>query len=102
MLPHDLLPKSTVYDYFAQWRDDGTRQRLPPSSVTWTPTFFKTLQKGNLKKLDLERLFGLQLPTAQRMYRFLDKRYHHSPPSRLPLSTSPAGTSALPTRATSP
>lgn len=24
LLPHDLLPKSTVYDYFAQWRDDGT------------------------------------------------------------------------------
>jgi putative transposase len=24
MLPHDLLPKSTVYDYFARWRDDGT------------------------------------------------------------------------------
>jgi putative transposase len=24
MLPHDLLPKSTVYDYFAQWREDGT------------------------------------------------------------------------------
>jgi len=24
MLPHDWLPKSTVYDYFAQWRDDGT------------------------------------------------------------------------------
>src|SRR5712691_477672 len=24
MRPHDLLPKSTVYDYFAQWRDDGT------------------------------------------------------------------------------
>jgi putative transposase len=23
-LPHDLLPKSTVYDYFAQWRKDGT------------------------------------------------------------------------------
>src|SRR5262244_2984898 len=22
MLPHDLLPKSTVYDYFAQWRHD--------------------------------------------------------------------------------
>jgi putative transposase len=28
MLPHDLLPKSTVYDYFAQWRDDGTLERL--------------------------------------------------------------------------
>ncbi len=24
MPPHDLLPKSTVYEYFAQWRDDGT------------------------------------------------------------------------------
>jgi len=24
MLPHDMLPKSTVYEYFAQWRDDGT------------------------------------------------------------------------------
>ena len=28
MLPHDLLPKSTAYDYFAQWRDDGTWARL--------------------------------------------------------------------------
>jgi putative transposase len=28
MLPHDLLPKSTVYDYFARWRDDGTWVRL--------------------------------------------------------------------------
>jgi putative transposase len=24
MLPHDVLPKRTVYDYLAQWRDDGT------------------------------------------------------------------------------
>ena len=24
LLPHDLLPKSTVYEYFAKWRDDGT------------------------------------------------------------------------------
>jgi putative transposase len=28
MLPHDLPAKSTVYDYFKQWRDDGTWQRL--------------------------------------------------------------------------
>lgn len=28
MLPHDLLPKSTVYEYFAAWRNDGTWQRL--------------------------------------------------------------------------
>jgi transposase len=28
MLPHDLSPKSTAYDYFCQWRDDGTWERL--------------------------------------------------------------------------
>jgi putative transposase len=28
MLPHDLPCKSSVYDYFAAWRDDGTWQRL--------------------------------------------------------------------------
>lgn len=28
MLPHDLLPKSTAYEYFAQWRDDGSWQRM--------------------------------------------------------------------------
>lgn len=28
MLPHDLLPKSTVYDCFAAWRNDGTWQRI--------------------------------------------------------------------------
>jgi putative transposase len=28
MLPHDLLPKSTVYEYVAQWRDAGTWQQM--------------------------------------------------------------------------
>lgn len=28
MLPHDLPAKSTVYEYFATWRDDGTWQRI--------------------------------------------------------------------------
>jgi len=28
MLPHDLLPKSTAYEYYAQWRDDGTWDRI--------------------------------------------------------------------------
>ena len=28
MLPHDLLPKSTVYDYFARWRDHGTWAKM--------------------------------------------------------------------------
>ncbi len=28
MLPHDLLPKSTVWDYFTAWQKDGTWQRI--------------------------------------------------------------------------
>ena len=28
LLPHDLLPKSSVYDYFARWRNDGTWQTI--------------------------------------------------------------------------
>src|SRR5215213_3730905 len=28
MLPHDLLPKSSVYDYFARWRDEGTWTKI--------------------------------------------------------------------------
>ena len=28
MIPHDLPPKSTVYNYFAQWRHDGTWQQV--------------------------------------------------------------------------
>src|SRR5262249_24053849 len=28
MLPHDLVPKSTAYDYSRQWRDDGTWQAI--------------------------------------------------------------------------
>jgi putative transposase len=46
LLPHDLLPKSTVYDYFAKWRDHGLwpkivaalreqiRQGTPQASAT--------------------------------------------------------------------
>jgi putative transposase len=28
MLPHDLPPKSTVYEYFGTWRDDGSWHRI--------------------------------------------------------------------------
>jgi transposase len=28
MLPHALLPKSPVYEYFPPWRDDGTWQHM--------------------------------------------------------------------------
>jgi hypothetical protein len=55
----------------------------PPCWVCWTPRFQQSLASGNLKKLDLERLFALKLPTSQRLYRFLDKRFYppHQPPA---------------------
>ncbi|MGO8672782.1 MAG: transposase [Capsulimonadaceae bacterium] len=28
LVPHDLPAQSTVYDHFAQWRDDGTWTRV--------------------------------------------------------------------------
>lgn len=28
MLPHDLQPKSTAYEYFSRWRDDGTLTKI--------------------------------------------------------------------------
>ncbi len=33
MLPHDLLAKSTVYDYFTKWRDDVTLRKINDTLV---------------------------------------------------------------------
>jgi hypothetical protein len=49
------------------------------SWVTWSQQFHDSLKKGNLKRLDLDVFFRLSTPTAQRMYRFLDKRFYASP-----------------------
>lgn len=49
------------------------------SWVTWTPQFHDSLRAGNLKRLNLEVFFQLSTPTAQRMYRFLDKRFYTAP-----------------------
>ena len=38
MLPHDLPAKSTVYDHFAQWRDEGTWQRIMDALRQKIPT----------------------------------------------------------------
>ncbi len=56
-------------------RHDATELQ---SWVTWTPQFHESLQKGNIKRLDLELFFSLRSPAAQRMYRFLDKRFYNT------------------------
>jgi hypothetical protein len=49
------------------------------SWVMWTQQFHESLKNGNLKRLNLEVFFKLSTPTAQRMYRFLDKRFYTLP-----------------------
>jgi hypothetical protein len=66
------------YRLIRQNRGRAKSGELPPSWVQWTPRFHQNLASGNLKALDLEKLFTLRLPTSKRMYRFLDKRFYNS------------------------
>jgi hypothetical protein len=56
-----------------------TAATLLESWVTWSQQFHRSLKNGNLKRLDLDVFFRLSTPTAQRMYRFLDKRFYTLP-----------------------
>ncbi|MFO0951211.1 MAG: replication initiator protein A [Isosphaeraceae bacterium] len=56
------------------------------SRFTWNENVFRSFAAGHLKRLDLETYFGLELPTAKRLYRFLDKRFLESPQVELELT----------------
>ncbi len=55
------------------------------SSFTWNEIVFRSFQAGFLKQLDLTFYRRLKLPTAKRMYRFLDKRFHFTSTLRFKL-----------------
>jgi hypothetical protein len=61
------------------------------SWVTWSQQFHTSLRAGNLKRLDLEVFFSLKTPTAQRMYRFLDKRFYNNPSLQMDLAEFACG-----------
>lgn len=44
--------------------------------MVWGKEVFKSFTKGNLEALDLDLYRQLSTPTARRIYRFLDKRFH--------------------------
>ncbi|MBV9125584.1 MAG: replication initiator protein A [Planctomycetes bacterium] len=70
-----------ISEYRMARQVSGPRQpgAVPRSWVRWTEQFYESLQKGNIKRLNLEIFFRLRSPTAQRMYRFLDKRFYNAP-----------------------
>ncbi len=60
-------------------RSSGDQLDLPPSHIIWSDVIFESFQAGYLKPLDYDLCMGLGNSTAKRMYRFLDKRFHHRP-----------------------
>ena len=52
---------------------------LIPSFIVWNEDIFESFQAGYLKPLDYDLCMGLSNSTAKRLYRFLDKRFHHKP-----------------------
>ncbi len=58
-------------------RVGGDHLDLTPSFIIWGEDIFASFQAGYLKPLDYDLCMGLSNSTAKRMYRFLDKRFHH-------------------------
>ena len=68
-----------------------TPDKALTSWVTWTQQFHTSLKNGNLKRLNLDIFFRLRTATAQRMYRFLDKRFYNNPELALNLTEFACG-----------
>jgi len=68
----------SAYRIARQVSGPRTANTTPLSWATWTQQFHQSLLNGNIKRLDLNTFFRLKTPTAQRIYRFLDKRFYHS------------------------
>ena len=57
------------------------------SWVQWASEVFADIRRGNVKDLDTDRYFSLDLPLAQRLYRFLDRYLSVSPMFEMDLIT---------------
>lgn len=70
-----IIDRVTLYDN----ERFASQRTLPFSSFTWNQVIFRSLQAGNLKRLDLDFYLGLTTSTAKRLFRFLDKRFYLGP-----------------------
>lgn len=68
----------------SQHRDADDRGE---SSVVWASEVFADIQRGNVKELNTDRFFSLDLPIARRLYRFLDKHLREQPHFEIDLVT---------------
>src|SRR5215831_12124404 len=76
MLPHDLLPKSTVYDYFVQWRDDGTWAKLVRSISSSLEKVEASVDGHEKASKGLASLQAMN-PAMERKYTALAPDYTH-------------------------
>lgn len=56
-----------------------SQTETPCTQVTFNEKFFRSMQVGNMKKLDLDFYKQLGTTVAKRLYRYLDKRRYRTP-----------------------
>ena len=67
----------TLYIYRRESKQEGV---IPSNSrFTWNEVIFRSFQAGYLKRFDWQLYTTLKSSIAKRLYRFLDKRFYHSP-----------------------
>lgn len=68
-----------IIEYFkvTDGRKRGKDERR--SRFIWNSVLFQSFKDGYLKKLDFETYRRLERPVSRRAFRFLDKRFYHTP-----------------------
>jgi hypothetical protein len=75
---HFHLLESVIIHHGVRHQRDRRREACgwQRSSFTWNPIVFQSFQAGYLKQIDMTLYRSLNLATAKRMFRFLDKRFY--------------------------
>ncbi len=74
------------YQFVVQTAGSGDEPKAQ-SWIQWASEVFADIQQGNVKELNTDRYFSLDLPIARRLYRFLDKHLAETPRFEMELLT---------------